>query len=170
LRAANALRYLQPSKGQRPDVIAVSVELLKPRSYVRATITQRPVYVLGEPKEKDLASRFDQIRMGLARRLVAKGAGGDEWAVLRQQFDLFKEMHSPIRTYPATSCESVINERSGLMAGDHRYTLEDTGSVPEASTWYRTANAGPYKTRDFCCCRGGLVAPRLLKCGSGTYA
>jgi tetratricopeptide (TPR) repeat protein len=174
--------YAQEVEGIRTDVVALDVELLKLEStveaarrrhpeisipfasydggaqtsladLVQANLRNRPVYAVGVMEEKDFAAGLDEVPTGFARRLVPRGQGGGEAAVIRER-PLITSLQFPDREYPSTSWESVIAAHYGTVAFDLAFALHKRGrgvDVPLATRMYRTAtrlspgNASAYK-------------------------
>jgi tetratricopeptide (TPR) repeat protein len=176
----NTAWYLQYVEGYRRDLVTVDIELLKLPSYVQqmrrqhpdlvipfdaydegrtnslktlveANLATRPVYLLGQPKEKEFSSWFDQLPSGFAVRLMPRGSGGDLHGILREKMEQLKQVTYPSRIYPPTTYESDIDKTYGALAADLGYTLHVEGRVAEATALYRTAirlapdHAPPYK-------------------------
>jgi len=165
-----ALAYAQLVKGERTDVVALDLELLKLPEQVEQIRRQhpqvripfdaytegytnsvadlvnanldRPVYVAAATKDSDQwAGKFDQLRAGLANRVVPKGGGEDRWSILRAKLDVFRSYHFPPRAYPNTTFEAQVNTEYGRLANDLGFILSSQGQRDDAERYFRMAIA-----------------------------
>jgi hypothetical protein len=164
----SAVVYLQVVEQERPDVVALDIELLKASEEVRrqrrahpdveipfaaydegakasmaelvaANIDDRPVYMVGSLKETDSFSPFHQRRAGLATRIDRPTVSGDNWTPVREDPSLVTRLEFPRLPLPQGSWEYQIGRAYGRAAFDLAYVLDD-GTQPEvAAFWYRRA-------------------------------
>ena len=161
------IAYIQNVEGVRTDVVALDVELLRLSTYVdqirrahpeitipfrtydggkkqslntliAANIQDRPIYFLGNMPETAFAAGYDQEHVGLATKLVPKGAAADPRALLLLNPQLYSTLHYPDRAYPADSWETVIAARYGKVAFEAAYALQSAGR-PGTEDLYRKA-------------------------------
>jgi tetratricopeptide (TPR) repeat protein len=150
------IAYIQNVEGVRTDVVALDVELLRLSTYVEqvrrahpeitipfkaydggkkqslnsliaANIQDRPVYFLGNMPETAFGAGYDQLDVGLATKLVPKGAAADLRALPLLNPRLYTTLRYPDRTYPADSWETVIAAHYGKAAFDAGYALQSAG-------------------------------------------
>jgi hypothetical protein len=168
---ATSISYLQHVEHERPDVVALDSELLKLPTYVaqarrehpgvvipfaaydggvttslndliRANLAKRPVYYVGVQDEKGFAKPFDQLREGLVRRLLPKGAAPNQYALLLREPNRLERLHWPLGSYPAKSWEAAIAGNYGYAAFDVGFALQRSGdkaAVKRIEEMYRLA-------------------------------
>jgi hypothetical protein len=166
-----SIGYLQHVEHKRPDVIALDTELLKLPTYVtqarrehpslaipftaydggfrtslndlvRANLARRPVYLVGVPDEKGFGKPFDQLREGLVRQLLPKGAATNQYALILRHPNLVDHLHWPLGSYPAKSWEAAIGSDYSNAAFDVGYGLQRFGgpsSIERVEKMYRLA-------------------------------
>jgi hypothetical protein len=175
-----AVEYAQYVEGMRPDVVAMDMEKLKLPGYVRqmrrqhphitipfdqydegytasmrllidAELPNRPVYMLGNAKEKDFGNLYEGQKAGFVNRVRPLGTRSDAYEIMRARADEFRRFHFPDRTYPTSTFEAGVVDAYGAVAADLAYALDDGVRNNEAVEMYKVAiqlnpkNPYPYK-------------------------
>jgi hypothetical protein len=176
-----AVEYQQAVEHYRTDVVAMDMEKLKLEAYVnqqrrahpdvvipfnaydegqngaslRLIIDQelprRPVYLLGNPKEKDFGGLYEAQKAGLTNKVLPLGSGQDVYQFMRERVPFFMNLHYPERQYPYTTFESALTEVYGRVAADVAFVIDDDTHPADAETMYKRAifldpkNPYPYK-------------------------
>lgn len=101
------------------------------KDLVAANIGQRPVYYVGLMKEEGWTDGYDQVRVGLTRRLLPKGTVPDPGAGLRAEVRRYLALRYPARRHADTTWEWLMDKTYAAAAFDVAFAVQGEGTAED---------------------------------------